>query len=681
MNETPYVPWEASSTLTDPYPDSEWLALDIETTGLNWLDDKLVLIALSNGTSAYLIDVRQHSRESIGTWLREELYPRHKLIIHNALFDLSWLFDYSGPSTVQTFDTMVQQQLLQAGHFGPESLADCVEHYFRTELNKDLQTSFDSAILSDDQLRYAALDAYWTWQLKHQQATRLERQGLATVSYIEQMATPVFAAMRSVGLGVDEEVHATVIAEYAKQAEAHGMAIIDALGEYHARRQWSIIEKVREVHDLWQSSYDRNRAEWERQWQENQERWEREGGLLGAAVGDDFPHWWSAHRFHDQTLQKKYQEPMGLRRYRSMKERAWKQNNPEPEKPAEQITPLNPNSRHHMLPILEEIGVPLPSYKGEDIAAARMKTRKREHQRLLQTILDYKSNDKAVNTYGARFLARRWSDGRFHPEYRQMVSSGRPASSGPNVNQIKRGPLRRVIVPDEGHLFIAADYSQMELRLLAELTGDPQMIQAFVDGQDIHTHAAVTVFGVETPDGEQRSAAKTVNFGIAYGMGPRALQMNLMEQGIYLTIKECARIIEGWKENYSTAWVGIEGWRDHAVEERWVATAFGRKRWFARDLQDDSVRREGGNHVIQGSNADITKIAIARAQRDLIPLGGSVVMNIYDEIVATVPEAHAEEGRFIVSNAMIQAAEMVLTRVPVVVDPIISRSWSEEDAV
>lgn len=673
------IPWTHSDSLVDPFPNTEWIALDIETTGLNFLDDDLVLIALSDGERAHLIDVREIPDEVLGEWLRAELFPRHRLIIHNALFDLPWLFHRSGPVLVETYDTMVQQQLLQAGVFGPESLADCVRHYFDVELDKELQTSFDGGDLTEAQLEYAALDAYWTYRLFTAQRPRLEREGLETVSYIERMATPVFAAIRAVGLGVDPVRHAEVIAEYQKEAEEAGLKIVELLGEPHARRQYALLARMRETHQAWEQEYQRKRAEWEEEWRTNQTRWEESAGLLGATTGDPFATWWVQNRFHDLKLQPKYQEPMGLRRFRAVKEKEWKQRNPEPEKPPDGITPLNPNSRDHMLPALADIGIHLPDYSSESIAKAVMTTRAKGKLEVLKAIQDYKKAAKAVSTYGEKFLERRWSDGKFHYEIRQTVSSGRPATAKPNVNQIKNGPLRRVIVPPPGMAMVVADYSQMELRLLAELSRDPVMIRTFQDGIDIHSYTASQVFSVTEPTKDQRKAAKAVNFGIAYGMGAKTLQENLIEEEVFLSLEECQRVIDGWKEMFRVGWEALESWRAHGVEHGWIATAFGRKRWFPRDADPTSVQREAGNHVIQGTNADITKIAMAIAQRDLLPLGGTVVMNVYDELVAQAPRERIQEALPIVKRAMEDAARLVLKEVPIAVDAVATTSWNEDD--
>lgn len=646
------------------------------------MDDQLVLIALSDGNTVHLIDVREAEEEDLRDFLLD-LFTNHKLIIHNAMFDLPWLFHRSEIAMVETFDTMVMEQMLTAGLDVEVSLAACVKRYFNEDLDKELQTSFGEGELSEEQLTYAALDAYWTYRLSERQFEEIDTNHLRTIMLIERNATPVFAAMKESGLAVDLKAHARIIDDYRDKALEYGERLLEALGPHHAKVELPKLEKMREAYQDWEARHAHALSSFATEWGAHQEAFDGLGGEIAAAAGDPFAAWWLGNKYHDQKLQPKYKEPMGLRRFRAVKEREWKKENPNPGEPPTGIAPLNLNSSQQMVAALNSAGIKISSYGADAIAEALVKSKNQKHIAILKDIQDFKRNETAVKNYSQKFLDRRWSDGKFHPEYRQYgAASGRPSAARINVMQIKRGPLREVIMPDsDRYVFIVCDYSQMELRLLAELTGDPVLIEAFVKGLDIHTETAISVLKAEDPSKEQRNAAKAVSFGIPYGGGPHMLQSKLMEQGQIIPWGEAKEIIDGWQEVHAVAWEGIESWRDHAVEQGWIATFFGRKRWFPKDAPPGNIRREGGNHVIQGTNADITKIAMAQIHRRLLPLGGMVKLNVYDEIVAQVPYELRHEGAEIVRQGMIEAAQLVLKRVPVEIDLTISQSWSEEDAI
>jgi DNA polymerase-1 len=247
--------------------------------------------------------------------------------------------------------------------------------------------------------------------------------------------------------------------------------------------------------------------------------------------------------------------------------------------------------------------------------------------------------------------------------------------------------FRKAFIPRDGNLFIVADYSQIELRIMAELSGDEAMLHAFKEKLDLHTYTASLMF--KTPLGEvtdrQRSTAKTVNFGILYGMGPKKLRETLINDGIDMSMDEAVESVKQWKKSYLRAAGQIVNWQMSVLQLGYTATPFGRKRFFDITTEDKyerfGIQRAGANHVIQGTSADITKLAMLLIHSSLEGLPGVIVLQVYDEIVVEVPEYLAEWAKDMVQSCMHVAAEEVLNTVPCQVDAVISRSWSEEDEV
>jgi len=273
-------------------------------------------------------------------------------------------------------------------------------------------------------------------------------------------------------------------------------------------------------------------------------------------------------------------------------------------------------------------------------------------------------------------------DGRIHTSYHQTgAATGRLSSSDPNLQNIPirtpRGEaIRRAFVAAPGAVLLTADYSQIELRLLAHLSGDPAFVRAFDEGGDIHRQTAAIIFGVpqEQVTPEMRSRAKTINFGTIYGQGPFALSRQL---GI--TQDEAKEFIRA----YFTRFAGVRAWLDRTVatarEQGFVETIFGRRRYIP-ELRDRNFNvrafgeRTATNSPLQGSAADLIKIAMIRIDRALVDarLETRMLLQVHDELVFEVPEAEEEIAGALVKRHMEAAGEL---RVPLVVTTGAGKNW------
>jgi DNA polymerase I len=277
------------------------------------------------------------------------------------------------------------------------------------------------------------------------------------------------------------------------------------------------------------------------------------------------------------------------------------------------------------------------------------------------------------------------ADGRIHTTLNQTVAAtGRLSSTDPNLQNIPIRTelgrrIRRAFIPADGHVILSADYSQIELRLLAHVTQDPVMLEAFRTGEDIHTRTAREVFKAQTPEQlkEKRRVAKIVNFGIAYVIGAFGLA-----QRVGISRAEAKRVIEAYYDTYK----GVKRYMDEFPEQARqagcvVRSIFGRIRRIP-DLANKThqlrarAEREAVNMPMQGSASDIVKLAMIQTSEALRRerLSARMILQVHDELVFEVPEAEAEKTGVVVKAAMEQAAQLA---VPLVVEIGVGKNWMD----
>jgi DNA polymerase I len=346
---------------------------------------------------------------------------------------------------------------------------------------------------------------------------------------------------------------------------------------------------------------------------------------------------------------------------------------PEGMLPLEGLGPrLNLNSPKQITDAFRTLGIELPDTKvwtllKIDHPAARALLEYRELQKKLGTYLE---------TYPS-FVHRK--TGRIHANFLQCrVPTGRLACTNPNIQQIPHeDEFRRCFVAEEGHTLVIADYSQIELRILAEVSDDPAFVEAFQKGEDLHRVTAATMYDVPMNEvtKDQRSAAKRINFGLMYGRGARSLSAQLG------TDEERGRqLIDEYFANYPKVQRFLQRTANRAVRDRELRTLAGRVRKFGNaPVADDrgAMRREAMNYPIQGASADIAKLALGYVREELEGLDARLINCIHDEFVAECAEDISGEVSEMTREAMIRAGEEILDKVPVEVEVVISREWSK----
>jgi DNA polymerase-1 len=327
---------------------------------------------------------------------------------------------------------------------------------------------------------------------------------------------------------------------------------------------------------------------------------------------------------------------------------------------------VNVDSSTQLPKALAELGVRVPNVQEATLRAAA------DQHPVVDLILRRKDVKKRVSTYGDGYLAHvHPATGRIHADYRAIgAASGRMSCSKPNLQNIPRDPAyRRCVRPAPGRVLIKADYSQIELRIAAQVSGDTAMQEAFRTGEDLHTKTARAVLGRE-PSKQDRQLAKALNFGLLYGMGATKLRTYAeTDYGVSLTSGDATR----FRNQFFRTYPGIQAWhRSHQSDESMTTrTLAGRLR------KDVAFYAEQLASPISGTGVDILKLALARLwnDRETVP-SAALALVVHDEIVVEVDAEDAERAAAWLTEHMQAAGAELLTDVPVEVEAAIIADWS-----
>ena len=348
--------------------------------------------------------------------------------------------------------------------------------------------------------------------------------------------------------------------------------------------------------------------------------------------------------------------------------------------------PFNINSTKQLGTLLfEKLGLP-PVKKtktGYSTNADVLEKLKNKHP-IIPAIMDYRMLTKLKSTYAEGLLKEIREDGRIHTTFQNLVTAtGRLSSAEPNLQNIPvrtdlGAEIRKMFIPKPGHVLVDADYSQIELRVLAHIADDANMCHAFQNGLDIHAVTASQVFGVpvEEVTSLQRRHAKAVNFGIVYGISEFSLS-----EDIGVSRYEAKEYIESYLTNYR----GVRAYMKNVVEDAknrgYTETMFGRRRYIPELKSSNFNVRSGAermtlNTPIQGTAADLIKLAMIRvdkALRENFP-EAKLILQVHDELIVECPENQAEAVAALVSREMEAVAEL---KVPLTAEAKFGKSWYE----
>jgi DNA polymerase I-like protein with 3'-5' exonuclease and polymerase domains len=336
---------------------------------------------------------------------------------------------------------------------------------------------------------------------------------------------------------------------------------------------------------------------------------------------------------------------------------------------------INLDSSQQLTRALERLGISLPdstrNWKLQPLAA---------EYPIIGTLLEYRTVQKALTSYGQNMIELiNPTTGRLHADFRQIgAPTGRFSCTNPNIQQVPHAvEYRRCFSGHpEGRRLVIADYSQIELRILAEFSGDKGFISAFNSGADLHRVTAAEVFNVslDQVSKEQRDFAKRLNFGVVYGIG--AQRFSIMTG---LSVVEAENVLRKYFATYRQLDIYLHEAANRAVRDRQARTGSGRLVRFRYDEQDrqqiSMTKRNGKNTPIQGTSADILKRALRLLKDELRTTNAQIVNIIHDEIVVEADADEAEEVARKVERAMCAAGEEYVKTVPVKVETEIADEW------
>jgi len=544
-----------------PLQKSRIMAIDTETTGLDPSSDRVRLIQIAIPDHPVVIVDLFHLGQDLDP-LRELLESHHQIILHNAKFDLKFLYHLGFKFNGMLFDTMLAEQLLTAGtKVKGYGLVDLARHYLEEALPKDEQTSDWSGELTIDQLQYAARDAEVLLRLHAILEHLLKSAKLEETANLEFAIIPTVMEMELNGMCLDRDQCDNLCRHLSIDKDKLEVILHKELGEINLNSPKQLLKAFR-------------------------------------TKGLKF-------RSTKRTILDKY---------------------------TERYPPIHDVIKYRKLVKLIQFAKKLPKHVHSET-------------------------------------------NRIHPEYRQIGAvTGRFSCANPNLQQIPRDKrFRSCFVAAPGHKLVIADYSQIELRVAAEISKDSNMIEAYQNGEDLHrlTASLITDKPMEEVTKEERQAAKAVNFGLMYAMNYHTLRDYAKSTyGVEMTREEAKYFYWRFFDGYP----GLAAWHSEVYlsDQRETRTLSGRR----RSWTNETVLAEVLNTPVQGSAADIMKKALSMLPQDLNGTNAKIIGSVHDEIILEVSEAQTDIVAKILKDTMEEAGRHFLKTVPVVADVNISDNWA-----
>lgn len=605
------------------------ISLDIEASSLDPFTGILILLQIGTDEWINIYDVRSLPEDN-ARYIAKQLENR-KVISHNAKFEIKYIYEKYGIMLKNVHDTMLAESILFAGVGKPfTSLGELVDKYCAVYLDKDIREVFvdnPDVKITPEIAAYAANDVRYLPEIYREQMDAMKTKKSMAVYDLEMRLLPIVAEMEHRGVTLNKE----------------------KWGELAKRAKERALELRKEISDEIRSMV---RSTCEHQQFEN-----------GKDMLD----------FFNVTLTGENKKVAYSREYLSeVKDvdtmvKVFSEN-------------FNSNSNPQMLRIFNLMGIPAESTN------AKYLMRDFGDKAFAKKLVEMREWVKKATSFGVNFYEHINSKtGKIHSNYDQLATAtGRFASSGPNLQNILRdAEYRHCFEAEDGFVLVTADYSQIELRLAAELAQEERMLSAFRNKVDLHQQTASDVFEIpfEDVDEETRVKGKSVNFAILYGTSAKGLAYNFQ-----IPHSEGLKILQRHEENYPALHNFITVFRTMLLRTAFAKTPFGRRRYFTiprrwtiRDTKlKFKVWREGYNHVIQGGSADMIKIALLSIANEN-PFGDLLraVMTVHDEIVYEVHESILEEGTEFVLKHMTLAGQTFIKSIPVEVGHKVAKYWEK----
>ena len=548
------------SNITEVLEATDLLFIDTETTGVT-RRDTLCLLQIKVNDTVFVIQVNALPN-SVFAAIMDAMNKESKTwVLHNAKFDLKFLYAKGVNVVANIIDTMLMETVLYQGDTkGRLSLRDMAMNYCGIDLDKTEQTSDWSGCLTPEQLTYAANDVIVLEQVYNVVCKEISARGLEEVTAIENNAVKATARLEFTGVQIDTNV---------------------------LREEKRRIEK--QIQEL-MKPFDAERVN--------------------------------------------VNSPMQLKRF------------------------------------LHNRGINVKKTDKEELAKFV------EHD-IVHQIFTIKQLQSQITGFSALLVSRDRRTDRAYCTYNQNhTSTGRYSTVKPNIQGLPHADsVRKMIIAPPGKQLVICDYSQIELRIMAEVAEDPAMMQAYIEGKDLHRTTAATVNRIPYDEvtSEQRKAAKAMNFGLIYGMsGKTFIRYAKTNYGVDIDPDDAAEIIDSFFSLYKEVCNRIYVMEDK--ETNFESTKSGRIRIWKDKFPSMNVRC---NYEIQGLGADIIKIALARVEKEMVCTGEAELMvTVHDEIVIAVDKDRVEELAVKLKTIMEESAAVYLKKVPVIAEVSIGDNWA-----
>jgi DNA polymerase I-like protein with 3'-5' exonuclease and polymerase domains len=601
------------------------LGVDTETTGLDPMVDTVRLIQVASEELALIVDVHGfRDQDGAIDWdflspLKGLLESKKLKVLQNAAFDINFLLRACVSLKGVIFDTMIASSVINNGSPGVKNdLGSIVKRYLKYDLPKELQKADWSGPITEEMLQYAARDAICLPHL---------------------MPVLEFALMES---WVKEDCTLYDIFKLEMRV-LWPVALMQYHGFLFDSKSAVELETALEL---------------------------KAAGLKQAFLENLDQHMKQRHpnqpdawlpRNADGSVNTRAKESGSLRLGTKL------------------YAGFNPSSTQQMAAAFTKAGIILPpNAEGNTSLDQNLLSFIRSKYELVDQYLTWKSAANQVTNI-QKLIESTGPDGAIHAGYRQTgTKTGRLSCAGPNLQQVDRSPeFRSKFISPHGCVLVVADFSQVELRVAAELSEEQRMLDAYRAGRDLHTETATLITGVESDKitKAQRTSAKIANFGLLYGAGPATLRKQAMaEYGIEMSDSEAKEIVDGFRAAYPQLyeWQQREGSRTTAS----VLTLLGRRR-ILKGFDDKYTTRI--NTQVQGTAGDIAKKAISLIWKEIVRLPGEakLIAMIHDEIVLEVQEDVKEQWAQRLKDCMEQAGASVCSKVPIVAEVAYGPTWAD----
>lgn len=616
------------------------VGLDTETLGLDPLKYRVRLIQLGTPDHCIIVDLDGwRSRDADGNVIRAVPWGKPGLkelkimlegaqpkVLQNAAFDLNMLRAEGVVVKSPIFDTMIASKIVTNGTEHKNDLGAIAARYLNIHLPKELQRADWGGEITTDMLGYAARDAKVLPLLVAPMSEKLKSNRVTStvtlfdVFCLEMQALRPISYMQWHGFKFDKARALKLKAELELNADRLKAEFLASLDE-----------------------------------------------VLHQRHPEDETKWLPRDPDGSINLRKKN---VGRGKHKM-------------------LAGFNPGSTQQMSRAFTDAGIILPPakpVKGKPVEPGKVSLDQnllaflRSDYPLIDSYMTWSTADTRISCVESLLKAAAKHGDRIHSRYMQMgTATGRLSANEPNLQQVpKEKTFRSLFIAEPGYKLICADFSQVELRVAAELSREPRMIQAYADGRDLHTETASSIARV--PLGEvtkaMRTSAKIANFGLLYGAGAATFQRQALAQyGILYSMKECKEIVEGFRLAYPT----LYEWQQQEGQSRSTAvfTRYGRRRILIGFNDKYTVRI---NTQVQGTAGDIAKIAMAMLWEQLTDVPESdarLISSVHDELVMEVREELVEEWAVTLKSCMENAGSVVCKLTPIIAEVGIGDTWAD----